>query len=539
MKFLPPHRIALVLGLCTLVQPCFGQGSLTPPGAPTPTMKTLDQIASTGIAINATNTPGDGGNLYIISAPGSYYLTGNVTGVSGKRGILITAINVTVDLNGFRLTGVPGSGTGISDGGVNLSNAVVRNGSVYGWGNSGVNLAASASSVIRDLIVSSNGQVGVITGDYCHVRDCIVQSNGLSDIQTGSNANITHCTAVGSAGGSGFDLGQNGAISGCVAGFNGVNGIRAADGCVVRDCVMASNSSNNLQTGLHTNVNHCTALGSVFGCGFNVDAESALAGCVANLNKQVGIIVGASSSISQCTTNQNSGPGILVDNNSNVVNCSASLNGVGSITAGIQAGTGCTVSQCVASGNNAQFAISVLAGSTVIQCTASGNSASQAISAGISAPACLVKDCTTIANTNTNATASNTTGMGIYCNGNNSLIESCTSAGNKGDGIWVNVGSTVKDNVSGNNATGAGVHAIGGNNRIDGNQVTANDVGIRVDTTVNLVLRNTARSNSPNYSIVLGNRVATIVVPTPTTTDISGNTGGSAFSTDASANIAY
>ena len=34
------------------------QGSLTPPGAPAPTMKSLEQIASTGIAVNATNTPG-------------------------------------------------------------------------------------------------------------------------------------------------------------------------------------------------------------------------------------------------------------------------------------------------------------------------------------------------------------------------------------------------------------------------------------------------------------------------------------------------
>ena len=34
------------------------QGSLTPPGAPGPSMKSLDQVASTGIAINATNTPG-------------------------------------------------------------------------------------------------------------------------------------------------------------------------------------------------------------------------------------------------------------------------------------------------------------------------------------------------------------------------------------------------------------------------------------------------------------------------------------------------
>jgi hypothetical protein len=56
----------------------FGQGSLTPPGAPAATMKSLDQIASTGIALNSTNTAGDANVHFIISQPGSYYLTGNL-----------------------------------------------------------------------------------------------------------------------------------------------------------------------------------------------------------------------------------------------------------------------------------------------------------------------------------------------------------------------------------------------------------------------------------------------------------------------------
>src|SRR5471030_2422790 len=49
----------------------FAQGNLIPPGAPAPTMKSLDQIASTGIAINAANTPGDSNYDCIISTAGS------------------------------------------------------------------------------------------------------------------------------------------------------------------------------------------------------------------------------------------------------------------------------------------------------------------------------------------------------------------------------------------------------------------------------------------------------------------------------------
>src|SRR4029077_17462440 len=77
----------------------FGQGSLTPPGAPAPTMKTLAQIEPR-IEINATNPPGDADSSFKITQPGSYYLTGNLTGVASKHGIKIAANDVTLDLMG-------------------------------------------------------------------------------------------------------------------------------------------------------------------------------------------------------------------------------------------------------------------------------------------------------------------------------------------------------------------------------------------------------------------------------------------------------
>src|SRR6476619_6633553 len=72
------------------------QGSLVPPGAPAPTMKTLDQIeprtAITSLPITISN-------------PGSYYLTGNVTATADGTAITIAADNVTIDLNTFTLSG--------------------------------------------------------------------------------------------------------------------------------------------------------------------------------------------------------------------------------------------------------------------------------------------------------------------------------------------------------------------------------------------------------------------------------------------------
>ena len=70
-----------------------GQGSLTPPGAPGETMKTLAQVEP---RTPISSLP------YTISEPGSYYVTGNLS--STGSGIVIQASGVTVDLMGFSVT---------------------------------------------------------------------------------------------------------------------------------------------------------------------------------------------------------------------------------------------------------------------------------------------------------------------------------------------------------------------------------------------------------------------------------------------------
>src|SRR5437868_13887701 len=72
----------------------FAQGNLTPPGAPAPTMKTLDQVEA---RIPISSVP------YTISASGSYYLTTNVT-ATVSNAITIAASGVTLDLNGFTIS---------------------------------------------------------------------------------------------------------------------------------------------------------------------------------------------------------------------------------------------------------------------------------------------------------------------------------------------------------------------------------------------------------------------------------------------------
>src|SRR3954454_1744353 len=91
----------------------FPQGSLTPPGAPAPTMKRLDEVeprtnlqASPAPAGVDTTNPN---YEFVINQPGSYYLSANIA-VTKANGIQISAEGVTLDLNGFQISRASGSG---------------------------------------------------------------------------------------------------------------------------------------------------------------------------------------------------------------------------------------------------------------------------------------------------------------------------------------------------------------------------------------------------------------------------------------------
>src|SRR5215469_3553715 len=80
----------------------FAQGSLTPPGAPAPTMKTLTQIEPRTPISSAP---------FLISSAGSYYLTTNVS-VSTGNAITVGVNGVTLDLSGFTISSTAPSPNG-------------------------------------------------------------------------------------------------------------------------------------------------------------------------------------------------------------------------------------------------------------------------------------------------------------------------------------------------------------------------------------------------------------------------------------------
>jgi hypothetical protein len=109
---------------------------------------------------------------YTISQSGSYYLTSSLSGTSGQDGISISASNVTLDLMGFTVQGVPGSLYGIINSGV-TNNITIRNGNISGWGGEGIVLTGSGiHRTIQDILSSANGGDGIVGGDGCEVLKC-------------------------------------------------------------------------------------------------------------------------------------------------------------------------------------------------------------------------------------------------------------------------------------------------------------------------------------------------------------------------------
>ena len=180
-----------------------GQGSLTPPGAPAPTFKTLSQVEPR-FPISDFQT-----NLTI---PGSYYLTTNLfAGTNTNDGINIrTNINnITIDLNGFSIFSTnPASGT-TSPAGVRISeatNIVVRNGQIYGLDRGVRAEGLFYGIVVENIHVHNMTRAGIeadgVAGNALQtvtIHDCIIED--VNAAGEGASASVDgivllNCTGV-------------------------------------------------------------------------------------------------------------------------------------------------------------------------------------------------------------------------------------------------------------------------------------------------------------------------------------------------------
>lgn len=298
------RAFSLALGFIVLggVDSSFGQGALTPPGSPAPTMKTLDQLeARTPI----TSLP------FVIGSPGSYYFTGNLVGTAGTNGITVLTDGVSIDLNGFALIGKQGSSNGVFMA-ASVRTLSVRNGTVKSWGRAGIEAVNASNCQFTDLRVDSNGGIGIDSGNGAITTKCSAISNGGIGISGGNGSVIKDCTAQSNAG-----AGINGyfgcTITGCAAQSNTGVGISASSGNTIKDCSAMSNTGGGISTAGSCTINGCSVYNNT-GIGI-ATGFSLVEDCTVNGNSGEGIYLSTSGTLLHNTVYNNGG---FVSSNSNI-----------------------------------------------------------------------------------------------------------------------------------------------------------------------------------------------------------------------------
>ncbi len=373
-----------VLGLPALA------GPLNPPAGPMSTYKTLDQVRP-GVPLEDT------GATIVISGPGYYYLTENVSSVSG--GILIQATGVTLDLNGYTVIG-NFSGNN-SHHGVQLSPIVddrpitIQNGSIVRFSGDGISATSGLLNVVlKDVHVSDCNSRGVdIAGNLMAIR-CSAIDSGSDGFFIGGESNLSHCVARGNPdegfeaergffsfcsatgnGDSGFDLGllvenaggvfiencyaegntdrgilvsNNSVITGCVAIANGSTGIQGLRDVVITNCASRLNTRWGFRTGFNATVSDCVAADNGDD-GFSIGSGSGITRCAAYQNTENGIDTGLGSGISDCGARSNGAAGFVVGAGSSITNCGSTINGTDGFT--LQSDT--RIMHCTGDGNGA------------------------------------------------------------------------------------------------------------------------------------------------------------------------------------------
>ncbi|MFN7972324.1 MAG: hypothetical protein U0166_08235 [Acidobacteriota bacterium] len=248
-------RAALFLAFCLSAAGPAVSGSLDPPGPPAPTFKTLTEVEPRTAIPAGTGT-------FTISAAGSYYLTGDRSVTSGD-GIVIGASNVTLDLNGFTLSGAPGTGDGIRLSAA-FTRVTVKNGNVASFGGDGVGFDLPnncGDCTIENVAAGGNSGLGITLDINGLIRGCHAGGNGGGGIAARVRSIVADCVAVGN-GGTGIDAGSQCIVERCILNSN-VDGI-VAFASVVRgnqvtvcvgdgirlssDCLAENNDVDNITT---------------------------------------------------------------------------------------------------------------------------------------------------------------------------------------------------------------------------------------------------------------------------------------------------
>mgnify|MGYP000027914264 CR=1 FL=1 len=288
---MPFHSAAVAIAACILSGP-----TNPPPGPVTSTYKTLQEVEPR-IAISQATTPGDADSVFRIAQSGSYYLIAEVEATGARAGIEIdwaVASNVSIDLNGFRISGsastAPGIRTMVFAGGTTL---ILRNGTIAGMGSWGVDAYAQTLTIesvsVLDCVNGIKAAGNVVSVTRCkafrngtgfrlegmaRVAECIAEMNTGDGYFTFGTCSFDRCSSLFS-GGDGFEIGSGCTITACEVAVATAQGIRAGSSCTIRGNTVqntgagAADGAGILVTGTGNRIdeNH------VLGCDRGIDVD--------------------------------------------------------------------------------------------------------------------------------------------------------------------------------------------------------------------------------------------------------------------------
>lgn len=444
---------------------------------------------------------------FVITQPGSYVLTGNLVMAGVGNGIEISTDNVTIDLAGFSITGVsgnPSSAIFVTSPGVGQfrKNIAVTNGSINEWDVAGIDLTNASNTRISQIQAYRCG-TGLYLAFNNNISHCVFESCFFLGVLAGNVTTMSDCTALFNGGG-GFSVGATSVVSRCSAEFNSNTGFAVGQGSVLADCAARINIQPK---------------GSA--AGFVTGDRCVATGCVADGNNGTGFSMVNACTVANCVAIGNGNAGFEAFDDFTATNCDASVNN----SIGIYCNGG-TITGCTANGNNSRGISTFFNRVLVTNCSANWNldtgiyvdgpsmirgcSARNNLVHGIHADA--FSEGTVVDGCNT----TNNQQSGIVTIAN-CTVRACTSSQNRLDGIIGRDRCTISDNTCVDNGTiagggpGAGIRCLGGGARVDNNHVTGNDTGIDASVPFrNVIIRNTAFGNGPNYNLNVANDIGPI-----------------------------
>ncbi len=304
----------------------------------------ISRLAAADCAVQDPRTP-ISSLPYTITEAGSYYLTKNLEAPNGSTGIQVDASFVTIDLNGFTLSGTNGVGDAIRTG-TGGNRMTIRNGVIFDWAGWGVNVTSvnTRNQVVEGLSIGACDAGGILLDDNSRITDCTLSGISGSGIEVGEASIVQSCsiisTGVGLKLGSastadscivrsasiGIDAESFGTLTSCTTMDTTGDGYELGEACILTDCKAINSGEDGFsQVGHAILMTSCVA-SNTFKNAYDLDDATILRGCAAQNSGNRGFNAISNSYnmvLTECVSRGSSNDGFQIDRGSVLANCAS------------------------------------------------------------------------------------------------------------------------------------------------------------------------------------------------------------------------